>query len=98
VTIPWHLKLTNGTAIWRTHSESAANEPYAYSYLFAYTIDLPAIPNSLMLPNNPHIRILVASVSDESSSVTPVQPLYDTLDRANVDISRWQVTKGSVAP
>jgi hypothetical protein len=51
-----------------------------------------------MLPNNPHIRILVASVSDESSSVTPVQPLYDTLDRANVDISRWQVTKGSVAP
>jgi alpha-mannosidase len=78
------------------HSEAAANEPYAYSYLFAYTIDLPAGSNSLMLPNNPRIRILAASVSDESSSVTPVQPLYDTLDRANVDMSRWQVAKGSL--
>ena len=80
------------------HSEAAANEPYAYSYLFAYTIDLPAGSNSLMLPNNPRIRILAASVSDDSSSATPVQPLYDTLDRANIDMSRWQVAKGSVAP
>ena len=78
------------------HSEAAANEPYDYSYLFAYTVDLPAGSNSLMLPNNPHIRILAASVSDESSSATPVQPLYDTLDRANVDMSRWQVAKGSI--
>jgi alpha-mannosidase len=80
------------------HSEAAANEPYSYSYLFAYTIDLPAGSNSLMLPNNPRIRILAASVSDESSSATPVQPLYDILDRANVDMSRWQVAKGGVAP
>ena len=77
------------------HSEAAANEPYSYSYLFAYTIDLPEGATSLSLPNNPRIRILAASVSDERSAAAPVQPLYDTLDRANVDMSRWRVAKGS---
>jgi alpha-mannosidase len=78
------------------HSEAGANEPYSYSYLFAYTVDLPTGSTSLTLPNNPRIRILSATVSDESSSATPVQPFYDTLDRAGVDMSRWQVPKGSV--
>jgi len=78
------------------HSESGGNEPYSYSYLFAYSIDLPAGAISLILPNNPRIRILAATVSDEVSAATPVQPLYDTLERANVDMSRWQVAKGSV--
>ncbi len=77
------------------HSEAAANEPYSYSYLFAYPIDLPAGATSLTLPNNPRIRILAATVSDEASVATPVQPLYDTLDRVGVDMSRWQVAKAS---
>jgi alpha-mannosidase len=75
------------------HSEAGANEAYAYSYLFAYTIDLPAGATTLTLPNNPNIRILAATVSNESAAVTPVQPLYDTLDRVGVDMSRWQVAK-----
>ena len=74
------------------HSEAGANEPYSYSYLFAYSIDL-AGAISLILPNNPRIRILAATVSDEVATATPVQPLYDTLDRTNVDMSRWQVGK-----
>ena len=38
--------------------------PYAYSYLFAYPIDLPDGAKSITLPNNDKIRILAISVAD----------------------------------
>lgn len=63
------------------HDEGGANEPYAYSYLFAYTIDLPANTRAFTLPENDRIRILAVTVSKESGRVRPVQPLYDTLTR-----------------
>ena len=34
---------------------------YAYSYLFAYEIDLPQGAARVTLPDNPHIRILAAT-------------------------------------
>jgi hypothetical protein len=43
------------------------------------------------LPDNPHIRILAATVANEAEKVSPAWPLYDTLDRQNVDMSRWTV-------
>jgi hypothetical protein len=43
----------------------------------------------LTLPNNPRIRILAATVADEVALLRPAQPLYDTLDRSNVDMKRW---------
>jgi alpha-mannosidase len=46
------------------HSADGANQPYAYSYLFAYSIDLPAGATSVTLPNNDKIRILAMTVSD----------------------------------
>jgi alpha-mannosidase len=55
-------------------------EPYAYSYLFAYAIDVPAGARTLTLPNNDRIRILAVTVADEPWVVTPAQPLYDTLE------------------
>ena len=55
-------------------------EPYAYSYLFAYALDLPAGARTLTLPNNDRIRILAVTVADEPWVVTPAQPLYDTLE------------------
>ncbi len=61
------------------HTADGANEPYAYSYLFAYAMDLPANASTLTLPNNDKIRILAISVSDEPAAVRPVQPLYDAL-------------------
>jgi alpha-mannosidase len=63
------------------HSASGANETYAYSYLFAYAIDLPAGAKSLTLPDNNRIRVMAVSVAQESPAVRPVQPLYDTLER-----------------
>ncbi len=60
------------------HGADGANEPYAYSYLFAYTIDLPAGAKALALPNNERIRILAITVANEVGEVRPAQPLYDT--------------------
>jgi alpha-mannosidase len=61
------------------HDEGGANEPYANSYLFAYSIDLPPNVHTLTLPDNDRIRILAVTVSAERDRVQPVQPLYDTL-------------------
>jgi alpha-mannosidase len=63
------------------HGADGANEPYAYSYLFAYTIDLPSGAKTLTLPNNERIRILAITVASEPGEVRPAQPLYDTLER-----------------
>ena len=57
-------------------------EPYAYSYLFAYAIDLPAGAKTLTLPDNERIRILAVSVVEEPFVMTPASPLYDTLIRS----------------
>jgi alpha-mannosidase len=63
------------------HAADGSAEAYAYSYLFAYVIDLPSGARTLVLPDNERIRILAITVADEPSIVTAVQPLYDTLDR-----------------
>jgi alpha-mannosidase len=65
------------------HAPDGSNEPYAYTYLFAYPIDLPARAATLTLPDNDRIRILAISVADEADRVTPAQPLYDTLERTS---------------
>lgn len=63
------------------HTPEGLNEPYQYSYLFAYAMDLPANAKTLTLPANDNIRILAISVAKEDPRVKPVQPLYDALDR-----------------
>jgi alpha-mannosidase len=63
------------------HNADGLNEPYQYSYLFAYGIDLPANAKTITLPNNDKIRILAISVADEGPLLKPAQPLYDTLGR-----------------
>jgi len=61
------------------HNASGENVPYAYSYLFAYSMDLPAGSKSIVLPNNEKIRVFAISVAQESPEVTAAQPLFDTL-------------------
>jgi alpha-mannosidase len=61
------------------HTPDGLNEPYQYSYLFAYAIDLPANARTLTLPDNANVRVLAVSVAEENPEVKPAQPLYDTL-------------------
>jgi len=63
------------------HTPEGANEAYAYSYLFAYTLDVPANARTLTLPNNDRVRIMAITASNERGGIKPAQPLYDTLDR-----------------
>ncbi|HYT48984.1 MAG TPA: glycoside hydrolase family 38 C-terminal domain-containing protein, partial [Pyrinomonadaceae bacterium] len=69
---------------WFSSQRRAADgsaEPYAYSYLFAYAIDLPSGARTLTLPDNERIRILAVTVANEPWTINPVHPLYDTLER-----------------
>ncbi len=61
------------------HNAAGLNEPYQYSYLFVYTLDLPADAKTITLPENASIRILGMSAAKEEPAVTPAQPLFDTL-------------------
>ena len=63
------------------HTPAGENDAYAYSYLFGYTIDVPAGAKTLTLPNNENVRILAITASGEIASVKPAQPLYDTLEK-----------------
>ena len=63
------------------HTPAGANEAYAYSYLFAYTLDVPANARTLTLPNNDRVRIMAITGSNERSTLKPAHPLYDTLER-----------------
>jgi len=64
------------------HTPDGLNEPYQYSYLFAYTMDVPAGAHTLTLPNNDKIRILAVSVGEDSPALKPAAPLFDTLGLA----------------
>ncbi len=63
------------------HTANGLNVPYQYSYLFGYSVEVPANAKTLMLPKNDKIRILAISVAEENPQLHPVQPLYDTLNR-----------------
>jgi alpha-mannosidase len=63
------------------HTAEGLNEPYQYSYLFAYAIDLPADAKTLTLPINDKVKVLAVSVAQEGPLVKAAQPLYDTLGR-----------------
>ncbi len=77
---PGYIKRAN-LAWYCSHHHNAAGEnvPYAYSYLFAYRIDLPAGTKTIRLPNDSSLRVLALSVAHEEPEMRPVQPLYDVL-------------------
>lgn len=62
------------------HTAEGLNEPYQYSYLFAYALDASANPKTLKLPDNYKIRILAISVADENPMLEATQSLYVTLN------------------
>ena len=80
---PGYVK-TAGVAWYASQQHTAAglNQPYQYSYLFAYPIELSAGERKLTLPDNDKIRILAISTVEENPALYPAQPLYDTLNEA----------------
>jgi len=75
------------------HTVDGLNEPYQYSYLFAYTIDVPAGVRTLTLPDNSKIRILAVSVAEDSPVLKAAAPLYDTLNRTEPPQSMEQAAR-----
>jgi hypothetical protein len=63
------------------HLQDGTNDPYAFSYLFAYALEVPAGAATLTLPNDERIRVLAVTVSDEGPMARPAHPLFDTLQR-----------------
>jgi alpha-mannosidase len=63
------------------HTVAGTNEAYAYSYLFAYEIEMPENAITLRLPNNASIRVLAITGSNERYRVRAAQPLYDSFER-----------------
>ncbi len=63
------------------HTADGLNQPYQYSYLFAYSIEMPQGTRTLTLPDNDKIRILAVSVAEENPELSQAQPLYDMLNR-----------------
>jgi alpha-mannosidase len=61
------------------HTAQGGNQPYAYCYLFAYVLDIPAGATTLTLPDNDKVRIMAITVADQPGKVRPAQPLYDVL-------------------
>lgn len=60
------------------HDAEAGDEPYQFTYLFRYGLDLPAGASSLTLPDNPKIKVLAVTVAKPTNdAVTAAQPLYD---------------------
>ena len=72
------------------HDSAGANEPYRYSYLFAYGVDIPVGAKTLTLPRNPSLRVLAVTVANEDSRAWPAQPLYDTLERKQPTVTSAQ--------
>ena len=63
------------------HTADGLNQPYQYSYLFAYSIDVNSNERTLVLPDDNKIRILAISVARENPELKPAQPLFDTLNQ-----------------
>jgi alpha-mannosidase len=61
------------------HTAQGGNEPYAYCYLFAYSLEMPDGATTLTLPDNDKIRIMAITVADQVGSLHPVEPLVDNL-------------------
>ena len=51
------------------HTADGANAPYAYSYLFAYPIDVPPGAKTLTLPDNDKIRILAITAAMKTGMI-----------------------------
>jgi alpha-mannosidase len=80
------------------HTAEGLNQPYRYSYLFAYALDASGNSRALTLPDNDKIRILAISTADESPTLEATQSLYATLNGAEPQNTSEGVTHEDVQP
>ena len=60
------------------HDARGADEPYAFRYLFRYSLPLATGARRLQLPDEPRIRLFAMAVaSGGPGTVYPVAPIYD---------------------
>lgn len=60
------------------HTADGNNDPYLFTYLFKYRIDLPASARSLTLPNDKNILVFAMSLANNANDVTvPTGVLYN---------------------
>jgi alpha-mannosidase len=60
------------------HTPTGENEAYQFTYLFLIELDLPANAGTVVLPDNPQIRLAAATaVGTDRPDVRPARPLYD---------------------
>lgn len=62
------------------HDAEGRNEPYVFSYLFAYPIQLPKYARTFTFPNNPAICVLALTIATHpNDAILPAAPLYDRI-------------------
>jgi hypothetical protein len=61
------------------HTAASENDIYRFTYLYVQRIELMPGSHTLVLPNNPNIKLLAASVAaGQHDRIQEVAPLYDT--------------------
>lgn len=83
-----------------THRHSPnADEPYEFTYLFHYTLDVPEGATSVVLPDNQAIALFAATVADgETPEVVPATPHYLTAIKASDKASGKADPKSILTP
>ena len=92
---PGYVK-SAGLAWYASHQHTAdgLNQPYRYSYLFAYPIAVPGgRAKTLRLPNNDKIRILAISCAEENPRLDETQSLYATLNGSDPTSDRGRASR-----
>lgn len=66
------------------------NEAYQYTYIYAYEISLPKGAKTMVLPNNPNVKIFALTLSgNEAATAQPLQPLMDDFSQSHsVDVRK----------
>lgn len=54
------------------HLADGTNEPYAYAYLFAHELRLPARARILRLPDNPKVRVFAVTAAEDDAALHPL--------------------------
>ena len=75
-----------------THRHKAAGDDvYAFSYLFHYVLDVPAGATTLTLPDDPRVKVLAITLSDDPGGMTvPASALFDDFDPLARPLAGWE--------